>query len=240
VLAVVAPFLLCVVLVPFRRGFANIDAALLLVLLVVAVAAAGYRVAGGLAALSSAIWFDFFLTRPYQRLTISSRSDIETAALLLAVGLAVSEIAHWGRQRAALASQQAGYIEGIQATAEVVAAGSSSPSALIEKICEQMTTVLGLRRCRFDYGMALGHPRLQPDGTVVWNHQAWDIDAQGLPTQMDTELPAESGGRFMGRFLLTAGPDTRPTHSQRLVAVALASQAGAALSDYDSRRREAP
>ena len=33
----------------------------------VAVAANGYRLAGVLAALSAAVWFDFFLTQPYQR-----------------------------------------------------------------------------------------------------------------------------------------------------------------------------
>ena len=40
---------------------------------VVAVAAAGHRAAGVLAAVSAAVWFDFFLTVPYERFTITGR-----------------------------------------------------------------------------------------------------------------------------------------------------------------------
>ena len=61
--ALAAPLLLTLVLVPFRTSFPNTDAALALILVVVAVAAIGHRVAGALAAASAAAWFDFFLTR---------------------------------------------------------------------------------------------------------------------------------------------------------------------------------
>ena len=47
-----APLALTAVLIPFRGGLPNTDAALALVLVVVAVAAAGYRLAGVLAAVS--------------------------------------------------------------------------------------------------------------------------------------------------------------------------------------------
>jgi len=43
-------------------------------------------------------------------------------------------------------------------------------------------------------------------------------------------LLVEAGGLLQGRFLLTPGPDARPTLEQRLVAVGLADQAGAALA----------
>jgi hypothetical protein len=43
------------------------------------------------------------------------------------------------------------------------------------------------------------------------------------------KLLVESGGILQGRFLLT--PDTRPTLEQRLVAVALVDQVGAALTE---------
>jgi hypothetical protein len=60
--------------------------------------------------------------------------------------------------------------------------------------------------------------------------RVWDIERDGAPPGRDIELLAEAGGLLQGRFLLTAGPGTRPTLEQRLVAVALADQAGAALS----------
>jgi K+-sensing histidine kinase KdpD len=45
--------------------------ALVMILVVVAVAANGYRLAGYLAALSVAGWFDFFLTQPYETFSIT-------------------------------------------------------------------------------------------------------------------------------------------------------------------------
>ena len=50
----------------------------------------------------SGVWFDFFLTEPYLRLTIADSDDIETTVLLVLIGVAVTEIALWGhRQQAA-------------------------------------------------------------------------------------------------------------------------------------------
>nr|BFE71952.1 hypothetical protein GCM10020092_052530 [Actinoplanes digitatis] len=97
VLAVVAPFAVSAMLVPLRDRIENTDVALLLVVVVVAVAAFGNRPAGYLAALSAGVWFDFFFTAPYQRFTIGDGSDVETLVLLMAVGIAVTELAVWGR-----------------------------------------------------------------------------------------------------------------------------------------------
>jgi K+-sensing histidine kinase KdpD len=73
--ALAAPLALTAILVPFRHSFPNTDAALALILVVVAVAANGYRLAGYLAALSAAVWFDFFLTRPYEQFSITRRAS---------------------------------------------------------------------------------------------------------------------------------------------------------------------
>jgi K+-sensing histidine kinase KdpD len=74
-----------------RNSLENTNAALVLVLWVVAAASTGIRLAGVLAALSSAAWFDFFLTAPYLTFRINDRADIETTVLLVLVGAAVSE-----------------------------------------------------------------------------------------------------------------------------------------------------
>src|SRR5262252_6653543 len=151
--ALVAPLALAAILVPFRGSFPNTDAALAMLLVVVAVAANGYRLAGYLAALSAAVWFDFFLTRPYERFTITRRADIETTILLLVIGVAVTEIAVWGRRQQSAASRRAGYLDGIHAAAQAVASGGS-PSALIDQVVGQLTRVLSLEACRFQYGAA--------------------------------------------------------------------------------------
>lgn len=226
-----APLALAVVLVPFRGSFPNTDAALALILVVVAVAANGYRPAGILAAVSAAAWFDFFLTQPYERFTITRRSDIETTILLLVIGVAVTEIAVWGRRQHAAASRRAGYLDGISAAAQAAATGTS-PAALIDQVADQLTRVLSLQACRFQYGAAgLGRPaRMRHDGSIVVADRVLDGGAEGFPAGTDTELLVEGGGAFQGRFLMTPGPDTRPTSEQRLLAVALADQVGAALA----------
>jgi len=149
--ALVGPLLISVVLVPFRDSFANTDAALVLVVVIVAIAANGYRLAGVLAAVSAAVWFDFFLAVPYERFAITRRADIETAVLLLVVGIGVSELAVWGRRQHALARERAGYLTGIHAAAEAVATRGSATS-LIERVRDQLILVLDLRECHFEYG----------------------------------------------------------------------------------------
>jgi K+-sensing histidine kinase KdpD len=230
-IALVAPLVLAAILVPFRASFPNTDAALALLLVVVAVAANGYRLAGYIAAVSAAVWFDFFLTRPYERFTITRRADIETTILLVVIGVAITELAVWGRRQYTAASRRAGYLDGINAAAQAAAAGDS-PSALIEHVCRQLTQVLSVQSCRFQYGVAgIGQPaRMQRDGTVVAARRRWDTGTEGFPPGADTELLVESGGVFQGRFLMTPAPDARPTLEQRLLAIALADQVGAALA----------
>jgi hypothetical protein len=234
--ALVAPLVVAAALLPLRGHVANTDVALVLVLVVVAVAANGFRTAGWLAAVSTAVWFDLFWTEPYGRLTITDRADIETAVLLVAVGAAVTEIAVWGRRQHHAAIREAGFRDGLLAAAEAVAAGDS-PTTVIDRICEQLVPLLGLEAARFDYGTGRDHPRLQPDGSVVWRGRVIEVERDGLPTERPVEVLVESGGSYRGRFLFTPHPGSRPSRSERLVAVALADQAGAALAGYQAERR---
>jgi K+-sensing histidine kinase KdpD len=225
------PLAVGAVLAPFRATLPAVDAALCLVLVVVAVAAGGKRAGGYLAAVSAAAWFDFFFTTPYDQFVIDNRDEIETTVLLLAIGIAVTEIAVWGRRQHLAASRRAGYLDGVRAAAQAVAAGDS-PAALTERVSQELSTVLSLRACRFQAGMAgIGEPaRLQQDGQVTVPRRSWDADRDGLPQNIDTELLAESGGLLQGRFLMRAGPGSHPTREQRLVAIALADQVAAALA----------
>lgn len=226
-----APLALTVVLVPFRSSLANTDAALALILLVVVIAAAGNRLAGYVAAVSAAAWFDFFLTRPYEQFTINRATDIETTVLVLVIGVAVTEIAVWGRQQHGAASRRAGYLDGIHDAARAVSVGGS-PDAVVGQVAAALVTLLSLRSCEFQYGVAgLGRPaRIQSDGEVTLNGLPYDVANGGLPARIGTELLVESGGLLRGRFLMQPDPDARPTREQLMVAVALADQVGAALA----------
>jgi K+-sensing histidine kinase KdpD len=231
VTALLLPLALAAVLVPFRTKFPNTDAALALLLTVVAVAASGYRLAGYLAAVSAAAWFDFFLTKPYERFVITRTTDIETTVLILVIGVAVTEIAVWGRRQHLAAMRRAGYLAGMNAAAEAVAAGTS-PLGQIDQVSERLTALLSLQSCRFQYGTAgLGtSSRLQHDGRVTVGPITRNVEQDGLPTDQPTELLVENGGILQGRFLMAAGPASRPTLEQRLVGIAFADQVGAALA----------
>jgi len=228
---VLAPLALTLILVPFRASFPNTDAALALILVVVAVAAFGSRLAGILAALSAAVWFDFFLTQPYEQFSITRSTDIETTVLILVIGVAVTELAVWGRRQQLTATRRAGYLAGINTAAQAVATGSSA-SVLIEDVSRQLVRLLSLRSCTFERGIAgLGRPaRLRSDGQVEapGRPDVLSVERDGLPAT--TELLVENRGVLQGRFLLTAESGSQPTLEQRLVAVAFADQVGAALA----------
>ncbi|MGW0557925.1 DUF4118 domain-containing protein [Streptomyces sp. NPDC002926] len=225
--ALLAPPAVAAVLVPFRTDLTDATMALILVVVVVAVAAIGNRAAGAVAAVSSAAWFDFFLTPPYQRFTINDADDIETAVLLLVVGLVVSQLAARARRLEVITVTDAGHLARVHETAQLVQA-SGSPDKIVDHVRRQLIDLLELRGCRFEYGSLLGHPaRLEQDGSVVVARGRWDVERRGWPDG-EIELRALAGGHYRGRFLLQPGPAVPPLQA-RLVAVTLADQTGAAL-----------
>jgi hypothetical protein len=224
----VLPLAAAVILVPLRSSWSNTNVALLLVVVVVAVSALGSRVAGVVAAVSAAAWFDFFFTVPYYRFTIRGSADITTAVLLLVTGLAVSQLAARARHLKVVTITDAGYLTRIH-DAAAMSAAARSPDAIVDYIRDQLVDLLGLETARFEYGSLLGHPpRLEQDGSVIAGRIPWDVDAGGLPRE-EIELRTFGNGRYYGRFMLRARPDSRPSLQARLVAVTLADQAGRAL-----------
>ncbi|MFC8246485.1 DUF4118 domain-containing protein [Streptomyces chartreusis] len=227
--ALLAPPMVASALVPVRAHISSANLALILVVVVVAIAALGNRAAGVVAALSSAAWFDFFLTRPYQRFVISDGDDITTTLLLLAVGVAVSQLASHARKLQLVTVTNAAHLGRIHDTASLVQSGAS-PYAVADQVSRQLVEILGARACRFEYGTLLGrHPRLEQDGSVTVGRVWWDLDKDGWPSG-EIELRACVGGRYLGRFMLLPDPGATPPPVQtRLVAVSLADQAGAAM-----------
>ena len=231
--ALAAPLVAAAILLPFRGSWSNTNVALLLVVVVVAVAAIGNRVAGALAAVGAAIWFDFFFTLPYYRLTIRSSADITTAVLLLVTGIAVSQLAARVRQLKVVAITDAGYLSQIHETA-ALAKSARFPDTVIDHVNGELTRLLDLEGSRYEYGSLLGHPpRLEPDGTVWLGHSRWDTGQWGLPGQ-EIELRTFGNGQYYGRFMLKAKPGSKPSLQARLVAVALADQAGRALASGET------
>jgi hypothetical protein len=223
-----APLVLAAILLPWRGSWSNTNVALLLVVVVVAVACIGNRLAGALAAVSAAAWFDLFFTVPYDRFTISHSADVATFVLLLVVGIAVSQLSAWARRLRAETVADAGYFARIVDSAALTQR-AGTPHDVIEHVRGQLIAVLDLEACRFEYGRLLGRPpRLEPDGSVLTRYGHYPVDEFGLPGA-EIELRTFSNGEYVGRFMMTPSPGARPARRARLVAVALADLAGHAV-----------
>ena len=220
--------MVCVALVPFRQSVPNTDAALVLVAAIVGVAANGHRVAGLVAAVSAAVWFDFFLTAPYQRLSITSREDVETAVLLVMVGAAVTELAVRGRRSRILAQTDAAYLDAFESTFKRVEAGDDAGELTVH-VAGVLTALLGLRGCRFEADRYGGMPRLHADGTLKLGDRDWDLDQHGMPDR-EIELLVTLHGRPHGRFVLSPTPGVVPSIAARRCASVLVGQLAAVLA----------
>lgn len=230
VAAAVIPVLVGAALSPFRTSVAIATDVLVLVLFVVAFAATGDRLAGVVAALSSAVWFDFFLTKPYGRFTITDSDDVEATVLLVLIGLAVTEVALWGRRQQAGASRRAGYLDGALRTAEIVAARHESPAKVMELVAKEIVEVLAISRCRFVTGPVYDSRLaiLDHDGNVTRGDHPVNVERDGLPTDEETALLVIREGQVVGHFVLTSAAEvSRPSLEQRRVAVLLADQVAA-------------
>jgi K+-sensing histidine kinase KdpD len=225
--AVLGPLATCALLAAFRDDVPAATAVLVLVLWVVAAGATGDRVAGLLAAVSGGVWFDFFLTQPYRRFTIDNADDIEAAVLLVLIGIAVTEIALWGRRHQARAARRFGYLEGVLSTARSVSSGELPPTAVVEVVAREIAELLGADDCRFvsgpvhDTRIAL----LDHDGVLLHQGHEVDVDRVGLPHDEYVAIPVHREQRVVGHFLVTAtARKTYPSGEDRRVAVLLADQ----------------
>ncbi|MCU1378613.1 MAG: Osmosensitive channel histidine kinaselike protein [Acidimicrobiales bacterium] len=105
---------------------------------------------------------------------------------------------------------------------------------MIEAAEAELSALLTLRSCRFEappYERKL--ERLERSGTVIppkqlitvsrFSRHGMELPAAGV------ELPVLSRGQEVGRFVLEPTPEFGASLEQRVVAVALADQVGAAL-----------
>lgn len=230
--ALVLPLTTCAILSTRKDSVTDATAVLILVLWVVAAAASGDRLAGVLAALSGGVWFDFFLTEPYQRFTIADPDDIEATALLVLIGVSVTEIALWGHRQQGRAARRSGYLEGVVGAARIVSEGDTPASTVVDVVGRQITNVLEVESCRFvdgpvhDSRIAL----LDHDGVVTRGGRTVDVDNAGLPHDEYVALLVRRGPHVIGHFLVTATTEVAyPSRERRQVAVLLADQVAAAL-----------
>lgn len=229
--AVLLPLAVAALVLPWRTDLPSAGAALVMVVAVVAVAARGHRAAGWLGALSAAAWFDLLLTRPYGSLSITGRDDVVVTVLLLAVGVAVTELAVRGRHHRAVAALDEAHLA---ALAEVAGAASAAEAVALARTA--LARVLQARDVRFERGRVGGLPRLTGDGRLRIADGWWPLE-DGLP-DLAFEVVAAHGGTALGRYVVDPGPGAHPDATARRVAVVLADLVGAALAQ--GARRPSP
>jgi len=229
--AILGPLAVSGVMVAFRGQLFNTNAALVLVLPVLAAAILGGRVGGAVSAGIATLCFDFFFTRPYYSFTISRRDDVETTIVLFAVGLVVGELVVRSRRSERLARASRREVDQVRRVAEL-AAGAGSRGRLISVVEREVVELLGARGARFERAPftttlpRLGHgmvtlPGADPNG------------GRPFGPANEVELPVWGRGREIGRLVLVLPADSVGVAIQpddRAIAVALVDQLGAVLA----------
>lgn len=218
--ALLAPPGVAAVFAPFRQSFTNVGAALVFVALVEGLAIWGRRLGGYLATVSAALWFDFFLTSPYERFTISHRSDLETTISLLVVGAVVTELAASSRRHRERAGTTSAHVTMLAVTASATA-GSTSFEEVLESASQTLCDVLRLRSCRFEEGVSdPPYANILADGSVVHVGMSWPAGEIGIPGPL-AQIDCHWRGEALGRFLMTPTPGEPVSREDRVAAVAL-------------------
>jgi hypothetical protein len=230
--AVAGPPAVAAALVPFRSSIRTTNVALVLVVVVLVSAILGGRTGGVVAALTAALSFDFFFTVPYNSLRIATRDDVETTVLLLIVGVIAGELVVQARRSRQVAFTSRGEMQRMRRVAEV-AAGSDTPTRLIDSVRQELASLLPVERCWFERPpFPTTMPQLRHGRVAVPAGDPRIGPLDPSPSRL-VELPVYGGGIVRGRFVLefaepTTGvalpPDARAT------AVALADQLGVALA----------
>jgi Domain of unknown function (DUF4118) len=224
-----APIAVGALLVPFRDHIDNTNLALILVLVVVVAAIVGGRAAGALAAVTSTLAFTFFLTRPFLSAHIDSTDDVETALILLAVGLLVGQVAARGRRARRDHEALARAVLRVHGVAELIA-HDAPIAAVLASVKAELVELLGLWDCWLElppFSWVL--PRMDRGGTVQGDEHTWLARGFALPRD-GVELPVVDRGRTVARLVLLGDPDLAVSLEQRVVAVALADQLGIAVA----------
>ncbi len=216
-----------IALVPLRNRIDNTNLALILVVVVVLAAIVGDRSSGAVAAITATMAFDFFLTQPYLSMRIDSADDIETALILLAVGLIVGEVAERGRRSRRESERAAQAIARVHRVSDRIAHGATLDD-IVQSVRRELTGLLQLRDCwlelpPFHWPM----PRIERGGTLEAVEHHWSGRGFALPDD-GVQLPVLVAGQEVGRLVLMSDPAVTVTLEERVVAVALSDQLGSA------------
>ena len=117
---------------------------LILVLAVAVVSAAGLRPAGLVAAVTTALAYDYFWTEPYYSFRIFDTEDILTVLLLVLVGGAIEQLSWWAGRQRAVAARRLDYLTALRRAAEPIP--PETQAATLEAISDTVMHGAGCRQ----------------------------------------------------------------------------------------------
>lgn len=214
-------------------GATNVGVALAIV---VVLAALSSKAAGLLTAAVAAISFNFFHTQPYNSLRVHESSDVVIIALLVVLGLVVSDFTSWRRRRDAIAFRHSTAAEAPQRITEMLQeprpVGDVWP-AIATMIMDQLT----LADVSFDAAAHTDLPSIARSGGV----HAGAGDGFVLPSH-GAAMPIVSDKRTLGHLVLRPQPGISSLWVERRVVVALADHLAIALTytGHETGRNSSP
>src|SRR5450432_1733001 len=164
-IAALGPLAVAAVVTPFRHQVVGENVALVFVVVVVLAAACGGWGPGAVAAVVSAMAYDFFFTRPYQSLKIDRAEDIGTAVVLLGISLLIAELMAVGRRRREASRRARENIGRFHRIAATLANGAEAEDVL-RSVEAELLGLLSLQDCRFERPPYVSSiPRMERNGT---------------------------------------------------------------------------
>ena len=220
---------LSVAMIPLRDHLHNDNMALALVIPVLIGAVLGGRGAGAASAGVAALCFDFFFTRPYLSLRISSGDDLASFFVLLVVALIAAEVGIRARRGGKSASESRSDFDRLYQVIDLAARGADIDDVVLSARAE-MIGLFGLVDCIFETSPSdSALPRLGVRGAIegaqlVATHTDFLLPPGGV------EIPVVGRGHEYGRLVLFASDSVRASLRKRLVAVAIADELGLTLA----------
>jgi Domain of unknown function (DUF4118) len=233
--ALVLPIGVAAGLIPLRDHVAAADTALLLALVILVAATLGGRLTGAAAAVEAAVAFDLFFTKPYYSLRINRAEDLETAVLMLIVGVAIGEIVTRGKRHRFAAHVSRSNLARVSRITEL-AAGGEPPGRLIRVARTELIDLLDVNDAEFERPPFLDAlPRLSHAGLSIPPNPGRELRDDSRRSSR-IELPIWAEGLEVGRFVLTLAEDATGLEfapEARTSALALADRLGVALRAHD-------
>jgi hypothetical protein len=221
-------------MIPLRGHLHNDNMALALVIPVLIGAVLGGRRAGAASAGVAAICFDFFFTRPYLSLRISSDNDLASFFVLLVVALIAAEVGIRARRGGNSATESRSDFDRLYRVIELAARGGDIDDVVLSARAE-LIGLFGLADCIFETTPgASALPRLGIHGAIegaqlVATHTDFLLPTGGV------EIPVVGRGREFGRLVLFTSESVRAPLQRRLIAVAIADEVGITLAAQSVR-----